>query len=194
MVEHLKNLINNGDYEFQVKFVSKVAKPISFVKSLINPYKEPIYHICDIEGIYESDIKTFQNILADMKEAERLKGYKYNLAYSNLCFELWLILHKKNFTKPLSLKYDYKDEIVKCYNLDPDIEWDKIKAEEVFKNIVKNITISDIKNAIKRAETIDNNNYEINYPIDFKGYTYFKENPSLNIYKFINLVFKKCKI
>lgn len=79
---------------FNAKFnATKYQSPTSRVKNLKNKNGILITHVVDVEGKTKKDINKFESVLDRMKEAEGL-GDKviYNLAYSNLSFELWMWL------------------------------------------------------------------------------------------------------
>ena len=80
--------------------------PVSYVKSLVPPYGSSISisHICDYEGGNRQQQAQFSSVLTNLKAANTIKpGIKYKLlGYSNLTFELWLILHKQECNGHLS--------------------------------------------------------------------------------------------
>lgn len=55
------------------------------------------FHICDVESNEPFHVEKFRNILSEMKEAKTQKKMTYRLGYSNFAFELWMVLHKRNY-------------------------------------------------------------------------------------------------
>lgn len=193
-LKKLKQLINDGDYAYKVEFIAKKDSPLSFAKSKNNGFIEfPFYHICDYEGNSLAEIKKFTSIMDDIKDARKVVKVEYNLAYSNLCFELWLILYKVKFSKKLTNKEDYLNEINKIYDLNCS-SWENLKAAHNMDKIMNQITIDDILRAIKNAKEIQKYNFNTYKIIEYKKSKYYKENPSLNINEFVEFVFNVCKI
>ena len=72
---------------------------------------------------------------------------------------------------------------------------DDYKKESNFKNCLKNLNISDVKRAIKRSEQIMINNKNFGYvDVTYKGFSYYKENPSLSVFEPIKNMLKDCKL
>ena len=193
-LDRVQYLINQGNFKTKVKFIKKISKPTSFVKAYSNGFSEyPYFHICDYEGNTDEDNKKFMHVLDDLKNARLIKKSKFNLAYTNLCFELWLILHKKQFGKQIFNKESYRQEINSAYGLDFN-SWDDIKKDENLDKIINQIQIQDVILALQRAKSINEYSVE-NFAIQkYKGSEFYKENPSLNINEFIELVLKKCGV
>ena len=55
------------------------------------------------------------------------------------------------------------------------------------------MTIDDVKEAIKRAKDIMNKNNENGHTLEnYKGYEFYKENPSLSIWEIIEKILYEC--
>ena len=93
----LRDQINGFEgRKYNVSIVPKVQQsPKSFYKGTNSKVTPEVIHICDVESTDDHHIEKFENILKEMKEADRQKKIKYQLGYSNFTFELWMILHKK---------------------------------------------------------------------------------------------------
>lgn len=72
-------------------------------------------------------------------------------SYSNMNFDLWLLLHKAPFTKPVNSTDEYKDYVRAAYQLDRHAD---IKSETIQRRILAQIDLSDVLHAIRRAEDI----------------------------------------
>ncbi|MDQ2087758.1 RloB family protein [Herbivorax sp. ANBcel31] len=95
----------------------KCKNPKSWVKKLKIFSKISITNVFDYEGNDKEHVENFKRTLKLMKEASQLgKQIKYNLGYSNFTFELWMILHKIDFNKPLSNRDQYLQYINSAYN------------------------------------------------------------------------------
>ena len=130
-----------------------------------------------------------------MKEAQNIgRQIKYQLGYSNFTFELWIILHKIDFNTPLNHRSQYFSFINRAYG-EQFNNLDDYKRENNFKRILKKLTIDDVKEAIKRAKDIMNKNEENGYNLEnYKGYKFYKENPSLSIWEIIERILCECDL
>ena len=88
-----------------------------------------------------------------MKKAGSLgRGFRYVSAYSNLTFELWMVLHKgdcpalahrRQYLKPINDLYGEHFESL-----------DEYKHEANFKRVLGKLTVDDAVTAVGRAETL----------------------------------------
>lgn len=57
------------------------------------------------------------------------------------------------------------------------------------------VTLSDVIDAINRAKLIMQRNEQNGYILqEYKGYKYYKENPSLDIWKVIEVILRDCEL
>ena len=71
--------------------------PLKHAKSLTVTRKIEIYHFFDYESDELLHVKEFQEIMDNMKKAEKIgKQIKYKSGYSNFTFDLWIILIWQN--------------------------------------------------------------------------------------------------
>lgn len=82
--------------KFKVKLKAEVQKgPVSYTKKLTVQRRTTVWHLSDIEGSTPSHIQSIENTLGRLKDAKNLgKDITYHWGYSNLSFDLWMILHK----------------------------------------------------------------------------------------------------
>lgn len=122
------------------------------------------------------------------------KQISYKFGYTNLTFDLWIILHKvacnasqahrKNYINPLNRSYGEKFE-----------NMDEYKHEDNFKRCLEQLSIDNVRDAIDRANKIMTRNRENGYLLyEYKGYKYYKENPSLTINEIIEKILKDCEL
>lgn len=184
------------DSKYNVKLDAKIQKdPLARVKGMTLLEQTEITHVFDRESEDSVHAKQFQETLDRMSDAEQLgKDIKYKLGYSNFTFELWMILHKidcngaktnrKQYLSDLNKAYDEKFEDLKEY-----------KREKDFERILKKLTIEDVLSAVKRSELIMKRNEESGYtPQQYKGYSFYKENPSLSVWEIVDKILKDCKL
>ena len=117
-LEWLETQINaNEDSKYIVNIIAKVQKdPVSFVKKLVVQKKTTIWHLSDIEGSSAEQIQTVHNTLGRLKEAKGLgKSIIYKWGYSNLSFDLWMILHKQNCNAELNGVDGYLSHINRAF-------------------------------------------------------------------------------
>ena len=194
----LESCINSiEESECKVSILSKVQQsPIKFAKN-VNPISTPsATHICDIEGNDAYHVTKFKDILSQLNQANNLKGrsFKYELGYSNFTFELWMILHKSDCNSVFSNRTQYLTPINRAFN-EKFEDLDKYKREANFKRCLAKLSIDDVKNAIRRANKIMENNAQIGLKLnEFKGFTYYSDNPSLTINKAVEKILKNCNL
>jgi len=197
--EHLKNLINNCPtkrYHCVYKPEIRVKKsPFSHAKSFPS-LGIPFFHIQDIEDHNDKfQREKFEDLLRDIKQAKRIVDYK--LGYSNLTFDLWMCLHKKDMVVSRGHRKEYVIDINNAFNKHFE-DIDDYKKEQEFKNILETITLDDVKAAIKRAKKIryNNENGLSNIPnqrkVKHSNFEYFCENPDLNIHEIVEQMLKDC--
>ncbi|MBN4056464.1 MAG: hypothetical protein COA82_10420 [Alkaliphilus sp.] len=98
------------------------------------------------------------------------RGKRIFHAYSNVNFDLWLILHKEDYSKPVISNDAYISVVRRIYGLS---EKESIKKKIVIEKILAQIDLDDVKKAIERADVIrerkistDKKNYTTPYKID----------------------------
>ena len=130
--------------------------------------------------------------MADTKRLKKQITYKFG--YSNFTFDLWMILHKMDCYGSFSHRKQYITPINKAYEENFE-NMDEFKHEENFKRCLKKITLGDVIEAIKRAKTIMEINEQNGYTLyQYKGYTYYRENPSLMIWEIIQKILLDCEL
>ena len=201
-LDWLQGEINKKSEIYAVEFISKDWSPLKYTKKLVNFIEDEdhenveqfeIFHICDYEG--GTNTKRFFNILSEMREACRLKNINYKLCYSNFTFELWIILHKIDCYTRLSDKTQYLKLINKAYDTNFRSLHDYKKEDHFKKGILDKLTLDDVSSAINRAKSISVKNKKDGYKeCEYKGYKFYKENPSLSIYGHIKKILRDCDL
>lgn len=199
--EHLLMLINNES----TKKKTCVFKPsISFKKPLstargISNKSGVFFHIQDVEDYNDTFQKDkFNALIKEISDANKIsKDLSYTLGYSNFTFELWMLLHKVNFNSSVAHRDDYLLHInnAYCTNFSRLKEY---KSESEFKKILQQITLDDIRVAIKRAESIRSSNENgttliLNQKkITLNKYEFYSQNPDLDIHKIVQKIINDC--
>lgn len=197
-LEWLREQINKcPEAACTVSIDAKVQQaPMKFAKT-VNPISVPTaVHICDYESNEDIHVRKFQDILSQLKEANKLKGrsFKYSLGYSNFTFELWMILHKMDFGGPVAHRSKYLDPINKAYGTQFE-DLDKYKHEKNFKGCLAKLTLDDVKSAIRRSRRIMEDNCQNGlHEKEYMGFRYYSENPSLTIWEPVEKILKDCKL
>lgn len=196
-LDWLQQMINKeSDIKYTVKLDSKKEKdPLSRVKRMTIIGKTEITHIFDYESDEEFHVKQFKGVLDTMKSAQNTgKRIKYNLGYSNFTFELWMILHKMDSNKSYTHRSKYLEPINRAFG-ERFKSLDEYKEEKNFKKILDKLTLENVKQAIERSKSIMKRNEDLDYKLqEYKGYKYYRENPSLSIWEQIERIFKDCGI
>ncbi|MCL2866059.1 MAG: RloB family protein [Lachnospiraceae bacterium] len=196
--EWLQKLINQQKQgRYLVSFVCKIQKnPSKFVKSLNITNvgkKQKLFHVSDYESDDPIHSKQFIETMDNLKKANISgKNIKYEFAYSNLTFDLWMILHKSMMNESLAHRDHYLKYINKSF-YESFREMKEYKKEKNFKRYLESLSIEDVIKAVQRAKEIMSNNEKNGYTLNkYKGYSYYKENPALEIGNVVGEILKEC--
>lgn len=122
------------------------------------------------------------------------KTWESRFGYSNLTFDLWIILHKIDCRTAITHRKNYVSHLNRAYGENFE-NMDVYKHEVNFKRCLQKISLSDVIAAISRAKEIMKRNEENGYVLQqYKGYTYYRENPSLMIWGPIEKILKDCAL
>lgn len=122
------------------------------------------------------------------------KNIKYHLGYSNFTFELWMILHMNECNGVLTHRQQYLNPLNRAYGENFE-NLEQYKEEKNFKRILGKLTLEHVKQAVHRSETIMRRNEDLGNRLQqYKGYCYYKENPSLTVWEQIKRILQDCGI
>lgn len=192
----LKEQINKyAGRNYNASIVPKVQQsPRSFYKGTNAKVTPEAFHICDVESEDSYYIDKFHGILKEMKEARLQKNIKYHLGYSNFTFELWMILHKRDCYGPFNDRKQYLVPIQQCFEKKFE-DLDHYKREATFKHCLEELTLNDVKSAVKRAKKLALQNAKDGRKvIKYSGYSYYRENPALSINEVVEKILTECGI
>jgi len=191
----LQSIINEtSESEFKVSFDCPVQKnPLKRAKAIVVTGKTDIYHISDYESDDEVHIREFRETMDNMKLAKDLgKQINYKFGYSNLTFDLWIVLHKSNCNGSLLHRRLYLQPINRAFGENFE-NMAECKQENNFKRILGQLTLQNVKDAVDRSKQIMKRNEENGYALqEYKGYRYYRENPALAVWDVIERVLKDC--
>lgn len=181
-LQHLAKLIK--------KFPQKVVTFNTFIDS---PHRlEKRYEEYDSAAVFDYDmndvefnrnIEICDKLNRDLKPTKRKDGRHIYHAYSSVNFDLWLILHKEDFNRSVSRNDAYISDIRRIYGLKST---DNIKNEEVINKILSQISLNDVKDAIKRADKIRNSKDKSDCRLVGNTSTFL--NPDFSIHEFLKVV------
>lgn len=194
-LDWLQKTINDmPESTYNVKLDSKIQKdPLARAKGLTLLNKTKITHVFDRESEDPIHTQQFQGTLDRMRKAEKLgKQIEYELGYSNFAFELWIVLHKADCNECKTNRRQYLSNLNRAYDEDFK-DLDEYKQEKNFERILGKLTISDVIDAVKRADLIMKRNEENGYILEeYKKYNFYKENPSLSLGSVVGKILKDC--
>ncbi len=183
-----ENRIANPVFRIEKCGPSKFAKKLYIVKPCT------ITAVFDVEDDDSEHRKRFENTLKEMREAEKLgKTIKFDLGYSNIDFELWIILHKKDLFGSVGSKQQYLKIINQIFETRFE-SLKRYKEERNFEQILSKITLDDIKSAIERAEKIERQRKVERNPNKSFGYEWFDKNPSLSVHAVVRKILSECGV
>lgn len=193
----LQELINNTEESaYKVSIDCPVKKnPLKHAKSLTITKEIEVYHFFDYESDEPIHTQGFQDAMDNMKKAEQLgKQIKYKSGYSNFTFDLWIILHMADCNTSYAHRKQYIVPINKAFG-EKFENMDEYKHEDNFKRCLSKMNLSNVIDAIGRAKKIMQRNQENGYTLlQYKGYRYYKENPSLSAWEAIEKILSDCEL
>lgn len=154
-----------------------------------------INHFFDVESTEPEYETRFKKVLDNLKNAEKLgKSVQYYPAYTNLTFELWMILHKIDYNTSVSDRKSYLSGINKAFNVNYQ-GLKEYKEEKHFKQILNQISLDDVKAAVQRADKIMQENKNRGYkPKSHLNYSWYAENPSTELGSIIGKILLECGV
>ena len=157
--------------------------------------KIEVYHFFDYESDEEIHEKRFTEAMDNMKKAQELgKQITYKSGYTNFTFDLWIILHMMDCNTSYSHRKQYLTPINRAFGENFE-NMDEFKKEANFKRCLSKRQLSNVIDAIERAKKIMQRNQENGYKLhQYKGYRYYKENPSLSAWEAIEKIMKECEL
>lgn len=192
-----KTINSESSSVYTVKLNGEIEKdPLSRAKKITIIGKTEITHVFDYESSDPMHTQQFQNTLKRMKQAEEIgKNIKYNLGYSNFTFELWMILHMADCNGPLSHRQQYLALLNKAYH-EKFESLTQYKQKDNFNKILNKLKLDHVRQAISRSKSITKRNMEDPQCIlqQYKGFKYYRENPSLSIWESIEKILKDCSL
>lgn len=147
----------------------------------------------DNAALFDYDFKDTEfrqniNICEQLRrESRKSKGKYVYHAYSNVNFDLWFILHKEDFNKPVTSNDAYVADVRRIYGLSSEAD---IKEKANLERILKQITLDDVKHAIRRAEQIRARKLESDHFIVGSAICY--GNPDFSLHEFLKIVLQDC--
>ena len=195
-LDWLASIINNTEYStHKVSIKSEVQKdPLKYAKKLTILDKTVIYHLSDYESDEPVHVQQFSTTMDRMKQASSVKQITYKFGYSNFTFDLWIILHMADCNGYISYRDNYIKPLNRAYGESFE-SMDEYKHEDNFKRCLAKLQLSNVIDAVNRAKAIMQRNKENGYILhQYKGYKYYKENPSLAIWEAIEKILKDCEL
>ena len=130
-----------------------------------------------------------------MRTAEDKFGISYKLGYSNYTFELWMLLHVADMTHSVQDRNSYLNLVSRWFHRNYT-SIDEFKSHIEFLQILNEfVTIDSIGLAIARAEKIvQNNSEERKNKENYKGITFFRDNPDVFVHEIVKMIFEVCEV
>ena len=193
--EWLQKAINSSDAPYFAKFDCRKKDPLKRAVGFSPIEKTEIFHVVDRESEDDVHVQKFKKTLDRMYEAEHLgKTIKYRLGYSNYAFELWIVLHKAECNGALAHRSQYLRFLNEAYS-ERFESLDKYKRKSNFKRVLSKLTLDDVCQAVERSKSIMQHRQEHDFILHkYKGYEYYKENPSLSIGQIVEKVMSECGV
>lgn len=192
-LEHLQKIINQRLTDLSVEFkiwIDKSARACFNNRRLtIDTYA----HFWDREE--ENKQIEFQDVLNNINNNAIADNIFY--CYSNLSFELWLILHKEEYTAPVSNKNVYTNKIRTLYDINVRSHTDVTK-EKNFSRLLAQISLNDVLMAIRRADRLRQSKQNVCSPFEFYASSgkivYYPSNPDTLVQEVVKKILQDCHL
>ncbi len=129
---------------------------------------------------YDGKRKKFEEAIDLAKEHQIVLGY------TNYCFDLWLILHKKYYSQEVTSQDGYTQELRRVYGLRKGAN---IKKREQVEKIIAQINLEDIRTAMSNAERITSD-VKRTFNKTPQGNDYY-DNPDTQLHIMLRTILKK---
>lgn len=179
----------------RVSIISKKKNPVAFAKSLSVLSKTEVTDLFDYESDDIVHVDKFIGRLDYLKKASTLgKQIRFSLGYSNFTFELWMILHKIDCNGSLTHRRNYCRYINRAFSEEFE-NLGQYKQEANFKRVLGRISLGDVGAAIARSKAIIARNEQNGLVLQqYRGYRYYRENPSLSVWVAIEKILRDCHL
>lgn len=183
-LEHVARLIKDFPRKV-VKFNVFIDSPHRLEKRYEEYDSAAVFDYDFSEVEFERNVKICDKLNKKLKPSKRKQGRHIYHAYSSVNFDLWLVLHKENYNRSVTKNDAYISDVRRIFGLSSD---DNIKNESTIEKILKQITLDDVKEAIKRADFIRKN--KLREDKKNLGNTVVYPNPDFSIHEFLRVVLK----
>lgn len=194
-LEWLQDKINASEQAaYHVRLLANVQRPLGYAKRIDRKTTPALFLLSDIEGERPEDQIKVKNLLKELKTVKQEKGIPCNWGYSNLTFELWMILHKKDCNNILSQKGQYLQHINQAFGRNFD-SLAQYKENKTFHACLAQCSLEDVKHAVARAKQLMNNKKAAQAKkVNHHGYAYYVDNPALSVGDIVEKILKDCKL
>ena len=183
-LQHLAKLLTQFP-KTVVKFNISEGNAYELTKSYVEYDSACLFDYDFNKAEFESNLTTCASLNRKNQKKSKKQSARVYHAYTNVCFDLWLVLHKKDYFAPVSTNDAYVKDVIQLYNLPKGSD---IKNEKVIETILSQITLEDVRSAIHRAKLICGRKLPTD-AIKVDTEKYF-DNPDLSIHNFIEIVIK----
>jgi len=181
-LNHVAKLIKDFPRKV-VKFNTFEDLPHRLEKRYENYDSAAVFDFDYNEVEFKRNIEICDRLNKKLSPSKRKEGKHIYHAYSSVNFDLWLILHKEEYNKSVTRNDAYISDVRRIFGLKTT---EDIKNEEVINKILSQITLEDVKSAIRRAETIRNR--KVKTDSTKIGKTTIYSNPDFSIHEFLRAV------
>ena len=126
---------------------------MSLVKATQEILEEEGFTFDEVWCVFDMDVNTNRDFTLFDKSIAKAKSLGYNVAYSNDCFELWLLLHYKDIQSTQNREY-YYEQLGKCFKMNYVKNGKKIDFCKKLYTLLQEDDNSSEAQAIVRAEKL----------------------------------------
>lgn len=181
-LDHVARLIKDHPKKV-VTFNAIVESPRQLGKRYENYDAAALFDYDHNDLEFQHNVSTCDDLNRKHKSSRQDNGRCIFHAYSSVNFDLWLILHKEDFHRCVMRNDAYIPEVRRIFGLKST---DDIKNKEVMGRILNQITLEDVRTAIRRADIIRDRKLESDQMKIGNSIVY--PNPDFSIHEFLKTV------
>lgn len=197
-LDHLKKLINSsGEADFNAGFTYEYERNLlSLQKRRSRVQSEYFFYLWDKEGEFCQDDQMFYRIFANLRHLKKAwRRVQIEPGYSHLSFELWILLHRRDFHRPMTNVKQYLEYLNAAYETSFE-SLKQFKQEKNFCKLLTDIRLEDVFAAIRRADAIRQLHQQTQSPPhpanETSPHTVYQTNPDLLLHDCVRMMLEAC--
>lgn len=169
-----------------IKFNTVVDNPSRLAREYIEMDSAAVFDFDFNDAAFRNNIKLCDKLKGKYKTKKQATNRNIYHAFSNVNFDLWLLIHKVDYRKKVYNNHSYTSDLRVAYGLKKDAD---IKNLKIINTILGQISLNDVKMAVLRAKKIRQNKILTDAITVEDSLIY--DNPDFSIHQFVDTIIKE---